>query len=74
MRVEVNESVVTCNCSHLTNFAILVVRISRMCVHSYADYSMLSLSKSNSHKSYIVTTDLECGLPTVCITITCTSS
>ena len=26
-RVEVNESVVTCNCSHLTNFAILVVRI-----------------------------------------------
>ena len=42
MRVEVNESVVTCNCSHLTNFAILVVRISRMCVHSYADYSMLS--------------------------------
>ena len=42
VRVEVNESVVTCNCSHLTNFAILVVRISRMCVHSYADYSMLS--------------------------------
>ena len=42
VRVEVNESVVTCNCSHLTNFAILVVRISRMYVHGYADYSMLS--------------------------------
>ena len=29
---EVNESVVTCNCNHLTNFAILVVSIHSVCV------------------------------------------
>ena len=29
---EVNGSVVTCNCNHLTNFAILVVSVKMCCI------------------------------------------
>ena len=34
---EVEEGVVTCRCTHLTNFAILVVSIPSVCVCLYAD-------------------------------------
>ena len=47
---EVDEGVVTCNCNHLTNFAILVVSIPSVCVCVCVCKSELPMGSIAAHQ------------------------
>ena len=59
MTAEVNGDIVTCNCNHLTNFAILVNSSESTCMHLYATFRVLhtpsSPSLSHVHVSFYIT-------------------